>query len=81
MTTLQKKFLGSKTVMLMFLKNDLDLIDIKTLRLQYSSNPLIVYLNIKSLQNKINALKVITKNVLLYILCIDKTKLNDSFPY
>ena len=63
------------------LKNDLDLIDIKSLRLLYSSNPLVAYLNINSLQNKINALRVITKSFPLDILCIDETKLDDSFPH
>ena len=63
------------------LKNDLDLIDIKSLRLLYSSNPLVAYLNINSLQNKINALRVITKSFPLDNLCIDETKLDDSFPH
>ena len=61
------------------LKNGLDLIDAKTGKLQYSSNPLIAYLNINSIQNMINALRVISKIFPLGILCIDETKLNDSF--
>ena len=62
------------------LKDDLDLIDAKTLRLQYSSNPLIANLNIYSLQNKIDALREIIKYFPLDIFCIDESKLHDSFP-
>ena len=62
------------------LKNDLYLIDAKTLRLQYWSNPWITYFNISSLQNKIDALREITKDFLLDIFCIDETKFDDSFP-
>ena len=62
------------------MKNDFDLIYAKTLRLQYSSNPLIAYLNINPLQNNVDALREITKNFLLYIFCIDETNLDDSFP-
>ena len=62
------------------LKNDLDLIDAKTLRLQYSSNPLIANLNINFLQKKIDALKEITKYFPLDVFCIGESKLHDSFP-
>ena len=48
--------------------------------MQCSSNPLTNYLNINSLQNKIDALRVITKDFLLDIFCIDETKLDESFP-
>ena len=47
--------------------------------MKYSSNPLIAYLNINSLQNKIDALRLITKFFPLDILCIDEKKLDDSF--
>ena len=62
------------------LKNDFDLIYAKTLRLQYSSNPLIAYLNINPLQNNVDAIREITKNFLLHIFCIDETNLDNSFP-
>ena len=62
------------------MKNDFDLIYAKTLRLQYSSNPLIAYLNINPLQNNVDAIREITKNFLLHIFCIDETNLDDSFP-
>ena len=48
--------------------------------MQYSSNPLTIYLNINSLQNKIDALRVITKDFLLDIFCINETNLDESFP-
>ena len=48
--------------------------------MQYSLNPLIAYLDINSLQNKINALRVITKSFALDILCINETELDDSCP-
>ena len=48
--------------------------------MQYSSNPLIAHLNINSLQNKIDALRLITKNLPLDILCNDEKTLDDSFP-
>ena len=62
------------------LKNDIDLIDAKTPRLQHSSNPLIAYLNINSLQNKTDALREIAKYLSLDIFCTDERKLDDSFP-
>ena len=40
----------------------------------YPNNPSIGYLNINTLQNKINSLRDI------YVFCIDETKLDDSFP-
>ena len=49
------------------LNNDFDLTDAKTLRLQYSLNPLMAYLNINPLQNKVDVLREITKNFPLNI--------------
>ena len=71
--SLTKEILGGITVILMtnVLKNDFDLVDAETLRLQYSSNLLIAYLNINFLQNKIDTLRVITKSFPLDILFID----------
>ena len=42
--------------------------------------PLITYLNINSLSNKIDALRQICKISPLERLCVDKTKLDSSFP-
>lgn len=61
-------------------KGDLDLTDAKFYRNQYTSNPIIAYLNINSLRNKIDSLREITFNFPVEILCIDETKLDDSFP-
>ena len=71
--SLTKEIMGGITVILMtnVLKNDFDLVDAETLRLQYSSNLLIAYLNINFLQNKIDTLRVITKSFPLDILFID----------
>ena len=78
--SLTKEISGWDNINTNVLKNDFDLIDAKTLRLQYSSNSLITYLNINSLQNKVDALREITKKFPLDIFCTDETKLDDSFP-
>ena len=49
------------------------------LRLKYSLNPLIGFLSINSLQSKIDASKVITKNFPIDILYTDELKLDDRF--
>ena len=59
---------------------DLDLYNWQFLKQKYPSNPFISYLNINSLSNKIDALRQICKICPLEILCVDKTKLNSSFP-
>ena len=47
--------------------------------LQYSSNPLIAYLNIDFLQNKVDVLREITKSFTLDVFGIYEKKLGDSF--
>ena len=59
---------------------DLDLYNLQLLKPKYHSNPLISYLNINSLSNKIDALRQICKASPLEILCVDQTKLDSSFP-
>ena len=59
---------------------DSDLQDLINLRTAHQNNPLIAYLNINSLREKIISLKEVLKKVNLYVLCIDETKLNSSFP-
>ena len=60
---------------------ELDLGGLTGLRNKYINNPLIGYLNINSLRNKIGALReIISKNGSLEILCIDETKLDSSYP-
>ena len=46
----------------------------------YPNNPFIGYLNINSLHNKIVHLREICKKAPIDILCIDETKLDDSYP-
>ena len=43
-------------------------------------NPIIGYLIISTLQNKIISLREIIAKAPLYVFCIDETKLDDSFP-
>ena len=49
-------------------------------RLKFLHNPLIVYLNINSLRNKVIDLGEIVKDLPLDYLAISKTKLDESFP-
>ena len=49
-------------------------------RLQYLHNPLISYLNINSLKNKIIDLGEILKDLPIDYLVIRETKLDESFP-
>ena len=60
--------------------NELDLEGLQILRNQYRSNPLIGYLNINFLQHKIDSLRQILKKPSLEIICVDETKLDESFP-
>ena len=50
------------------------------LRNKYPKNPIIVYLNINSLRNKIIDLREKMSKAFLVIVCIGKTKLDESFP-
>ena len=47
---------------------------------QYLSNPLIGYLNINSLRNKIADLQTFIQNIPLDYFVLSKTKLDESFP-
>ena len=49
-------------------------------RLKFLHNPLIAYLNINSLRNKVIDLGEILKDSLLDYLVISETKLHESFP-
>lgn len=50
------------------------------LRNKYPYNPIIGYLNINSLRNKIIDLREVIKKAPLDIFCIDETKLDESYP-
>ena len=49
-------------------------------RLKFLHNPLIAYLNINSLRNKVIDLGEILKDLPLDYLVISETKLDESFP-
>ena len=50
------------------------------MRENYSKNPLLGYLNINSLRNKITSLRDVVAKVSNDTICLDETKLDDSFP-
>ena len=63
--------------------NHVDINDLIKMREEYCKNPSLRYLNINSLRNKIVSLRVpidVYIKVPIDILCIDETKLGDSFP-
>ena len=62
------------------LKFDSDLEGLINIRKTYQNNPLIDYLNIDTLLEKIISLKEILKKAKIDVLCIDETKLDFSFP-
>ena len=49
-------------------------------RLKHRKNPLIGYLNINSLRNKINDLRLIMKTLSLDYLILSKNEIDESFP-
>ena len=57
----------------------LDLEELKNLKL-YTNNPIIGYLDINSLRNKITGLREICRKALVDLSWIDETKLDASFP-
>ena len=59
---------------------DSDLKKLKVLRVENNSNPIVAYLNINSLGEKINHLPEICKESPIDILCVDETKLDSSSP-
>ena len=61
-------------------KIKLDIDGLIKVRNSYTNNPIIGYLNINTLQNKIISLREIIAKVPLDVFCVDETKLDDSFP-
>ena len=49
-------------------------------RLKYLKNPLLGYLNINSLRNKITDLRIILKEISLDYFVVSETKLDETFP-
>ena len=62
------------------LKFESDLEGLINLRRAYQNNPLIAYLSINSLREKITSLREILKKAKTDLLSIDETKLDSSFP-
>ena len=60
--------------------NQTDINDFIKVREAYSKNPILGYLNINSLRNKIINLRDVVAKVPIDILCVDETKLDESFP-
>ena len=61
-------------------KIKLDIDDLIKIRNSCPNNPIIGYLDINTLQNKIISLREIIAKALLDVLYVDETKLDDSFP-
>ena len=61
-------------------QENLDISSLVRSRKNYPNNPLIGYLNINSLRNKIDCLQILLEKAPLDILCVDETKLDNSFP-
>ena len=61
-------------------KIKLDIDDLIKIRNSCPNNPIIGYLDINTLQNKIISLRGIIAKALLDVFCVDETKLDDSFP-
>ena len=57
-----------------------DISGLTNLKKECPNNPIISYLNINSLRNKIDQLRDICQKAPLDILCIDETKIDSSFP-
>ena len=60
--------------------HNLDIEEIIDLRKLYNNNPIIGYLNINSLRNKITQFREVCGKAPIDLLCIDETKLDASFP-
>ena len=61
-------------------KTKSDLSDLIKLKKENPNNPNIAYLNINSLREKIIRLQEICLKGFIYILCVDETKLDNSYP-
>ena len=59
---------------------NLDIEKLIDLRKLYNNNPIIGYLNINSLRNKITQFREVCGKAPIDLLCIDETKLDASFP-
>ena len=60
--------------------HNLDMEGLINLRKLYANNPIIGYLNINSLRNKVTQLRDVCRKAPIELLCINETKLHASFP-
>ena len=58
----------------------MDLDRLNRLSKEHQNNPIIGYLVINSLHNKINDLRKICRNAQTHVLCVDETKLDEWLP-
>ena len=58
----------------------LDLEELNRLSKESQNNPIIGYLNINSLRSNINDLRKTCRKKQIHVSCIDKTKIDESFP-
>ena len=58
----------------------MDLDGLNKISKEHQNNPIIGYLNINSLQNKINDLRKTYGKTQMHVLCTDETKFDESFP-
>ena len=58
----------------------MDLDGLNKVSKEHQNNPIIGYLNINTLRNKINDLRKICRKAQIYVLCIDEIKFDESFP-
>ena len=60
--------------------HNLSIEELINLRKLYTNNPIIGYLNINSLKNKITQLREVSRKAPIDLFCINETKLDTSFP-
>ena len=71
----------NKTIKLEKAKSHLLHLDgLNRLSKEHQNRPIIGYLNMNSLRYKINDLRKICRKTQIHVLCIDETKLDESFP-
>ena len=61
-------------------KTVIDIAQAKQIRYLNINNAMIGHLNINSIRNKLNELKILSKDLMPTVLTISKTKVDDSFP-
>ena len=60
--------------------HNLDMEGLINLRKLYTKTPITGYLNINSFRNEITQIREVCRKAPIYLLCLDETKLDASFP-